>query len=372
MKVVSKIVFVILMFVLMSSANCSQPDGEALVFQGASDASAAMAVADDMFVVADDENNVLRIYETDKAGQQVGSFDMTSFLNIEPEFPEADIEAATRVGRRIYWITSHGRNRDGKPRPNRYRFFATELLVEGRSVKLLPAGKPCENLVHELLKTNAAARLGLDKATRFGVELKRKDREKLAPKNEGLNIEGLCASPDDGTLYIGLRNPRPRDKQDSRVKAIVIPLLNPARVIEKGETPIFGEPLLWDLAGLGIRSMEYSPFHKTYFIIAGGPDDDNEGGFVLYRWSGKTEENPAPVRKLDTDQYRFIPEALIPFEKSGRLLMLSDDGSLVVKVAGEWECIKGEYRKDGTTLNKYLANPAKKTFRGTWLELESR
>lgn len=370
MKVVSKILFFISIFALRSPAICDGSDGEVLIFNGASDASAAVAVTDDMFVVADDEDNILRIYEIGKAGQSVGSFDMTSFLDIEPDYPEADIEAATRVGRRIYWITSHGRNKDGKLRPNRYRFFATELFVEGRSVKLLPVGKPCENLVHELLKTNDASRLGLDKATRFGEKLKKKDTEKLAPKDEGLNIEGLCASHDGGTLYIGLRNPRPKDKQDKRAKAIVVPLLNPDQIIEKGETPVFGEPMLWDLNGLGIRSMEYSLFHESFFIIAGGPDEEEE--FALYRWSGKPESGPELEREFSLGKSKFSPEALIPFEKSGRLLMLSDDGSLIVKVAGEWECMEGEYRNDGTCLNKYLANPDRKTFRGIWLDLENR
>ena len=74
-------------------------------------------------------------------------------------------------------------------------------------------------------------------------------------------------------------------------------------------------------------------------------------------------------RKLRLGKSKFTPEALIQFEKSKRLLMLSDDGSLVVKVAGAWECLEGEFRKDGTTLNKYLASPGRKTFRGTWLEL---
>jgi len=355
---------------MVSPAVCNGPVREVLVFRGASDASAAVAVGENMFVVADDENNILRIYETSEAGQPVASFDMTSFLDIEPDHPEADIEAAAMIGRRIYWITSHGRNKDGKMRPNRYRFFATEVLVENQSVKLRPAGKPCENLVHELLISDAGRRLGLDKATRFGAELKKKDREKLAPKRDGLNIEGLCASADGGRLYLGLRNPRPKDRPGSRAKAIVIPLLNPEQVIEKGEAPVFGEPMLWDLKGLGIRSMEYSRFHKACFIIAGGPDDDV--GFALYRWSGKLESPPELERELSLGKSKFTPEALIPFEKSGRLLMLSDDGSLVVKVAGAWESLEGEYRKDGTTLNKYLANPGRKTFRGTWLELDGR
>src|SRR4030065_2191344 len=99
-------------------------------------------------------------------------------------------------------------------RPKRSRFFATDVFIENRSVKLRPAGKPYKTLVHELLKTQAARRLGLDKATRFGAELKKKGMEKLAPKDEGLNIEGLCASADGGTLYFGLRNPRPKGKQD--------------------------------------------------------------------------------------------------------------------------------------------------------------
>jgi hypothetical protein len=112
--------------------------------------------------------------------------------------------------------------------------------------------------------------------------------------------------------------------------------------------------------------MEYSRFHKACFIIAGGPDEDV--GFALYRWSGKQDFQPVLVRELSLGKNKFTPEAIVPFEKSGCLLMLSDDGSLVVKVAGEWECLEGEFRKDGTTLNKYLANPNRKTFRGIWLE----
>jgi hypothetical protein len=370
MKVKSKIVFVIWMFVMVSPALCNGSAREFLVFRGASDASAAVAVSENMFVVADDENNILRIYETSKTGQPMSSFDMTSFLEIELEHPEADIEAAAIVGRRIYWITSHGRNKDGKLRPNRYRFFATDVLVENRSVKLRPAGKPYKTLVHELVKTNAARRIGLDNATRFGDKLSKKEREKLAPKKEGLNIEGLCASSNGGTLYIGFRNPHPKDRKSGRAKAIVLPLLNPDRIINAGESPVFGEPMLWDLNGLGIRSMEYSHFHKACFVIAGGSDEDV--GFALYRWSGKPDSKPVLERELSLGESKFTTEALIPFEDSGRLLMLSDDGSLVVKVAGARECLEGKYRKDGTTLNKYLANPGRKTFRGIWLEPNDR
>ncbi|MFH1718098.1 MAG: DUF3616 domain-containing protein, partial [Planctomycetota bacterium] len=203
---------------------------------------------------------------------------------------------------------------------------------------------------------------------RFGDDLKKKDLEKLAPKEEGLNIEALCASADGRTIYIGFRNPRPVGVSSRRPQALIVPLQNADGIVERGETPVFGEPILWDLQGLGIRSMEYSGFHKTYFIIAGGPDDD-DAGFVLYRWSGRKGQKPVLVRKLDTGRSEFTPEALIPFAGSDRLLLLSDDGSIPVKVAGPHECLEGEFEKDGTCLNKYLANPDRKTFRGIWLRL---
>jgi len=364
-----KAIGIVLIFVSVcgaaSFAGGGGPVGEKLVFRGTSDASAAVAISRDMFIVADDENNVLRVYRAGKAGSPVFSYDLTAFLGIDPEHPEADIEGATMIGQRIYWITSHGRNKDGKMRPNRYRFFATDVRVNDGSVTARPVGTPCKTLVHELLKTRSAGRLGLDKATRFGADLKKKDREKLAPKEDGLNIEALCASADGKTIYIGFRNPRVVDRTSRRSRAIVVPLRNAGRVVERRETPIFGEPMLWDLAGLGIRSMEYCRFGEAHFIVAGSSDGDDE--YALYRWSGQRNAPPAKVGELSWDKSKFTPEALVPFENSGRFLLLSDDGSLPIKVTGPHECLEGEYRKDGTCPNKFLLDPNKKTFRALWL-----
>ena len=353
-----------LTFSLAVCANIA-PAEEVLVYSGTSDASAAVAVTKDTFIVADDENNVLRVYKTGEAvsGRSrtgrppVFSYDMTAFLCIDSEHPEADIEGATMIGQRIYWIGSHGRNKDGKMRPNRYRFFATTIKVENGSVAIRPVGEPCKTLVHRLLTTETMRHLGLDEAARFDADLSKREREKLAPKEEGLNIEALCASADGNILYIGFRNPRPHGK------ALAVPLKNAEAVIERQELPDFGEPILWDLKGLGIRSMEYSRFHEAYFVIAGCPDESRN--FALYRWSGRKDEPPALVRQLN--QGNLGPEALVPFGNSNRLLLLSDDGALSVKVAGPHECVEGEYRKDGTCENKYLLDPNKKTFRGTWL-----
>ena len=50
------------------------------------------------------------------------------------------------------------------------------------------------------------------------------------------------------------------------------------------------------------------------------------------------------------------------------MLLLSDDGTLVVDVSGASECMKGKLIDGNKCLNKYLTNPMKKTFRGIWLE----
>ena len=391
MKVMSKVIFLLLISGAEILADDAPPaflqkqEGkvkETLVYRGMSDASAAVAIGEDMFIVADDENNVLRLYKSKTAGQgdrlEAGliepafggpesCFDMTDFLDVEPEYPEADIEGATTIGDCIYWITSHGRNKDGKLRPNRYRFFATTTKIENGKVHIVPFGKPCKTLIHSLVKTQTGRELGLDKATRFNEKKPtKKHLENLAPKEKGLNIEGLCASADGKILYIGFRNPLVSDKLTRERKAIIVPLNNPQEEIEKGQAPIFDEPLLWDLAGQGVRSMEYSPFHKTYFVIAGHSDESPV--FSLYNWSGEKNAPPVLVQQLSSKQSDFSPEALVVFKNSNKILLLSDDGTLPVKVSSASDCLEGELLPDGYCPNKSLTDPNKKYFRGIWLE----
>ena len=364
MNIIIRALFYVWINSAVSLAFGNELAADTLVYHGTSDASAAVAIGRDMFIVADDENNTLRVYKTTQGGLPLFSYDMTEFLDIEPKYPEADIEGATIIGRRIYWISSHGRNKDGKTRPNRYRFFITIVKSRNGNVTIEPVGKPCKTLIHDLVKFENMRYLRLDRTTRFDAgELPKKERQKLAPKEGGLNIEGLCASADGKTIYIGFRNPRPIDKIKRRAKAIIVPLMNPDAVLEKNRTPIFGEPILLDLGGQGIRTMEYSNFHRAYFIIAGAFDDSSK--YAIYRWSGKKERPPILVRQVSNSD--FNPEAMITFKNSDKIFVLSDDGSLLIKVDGAWECMEGEFRKDGTCQNKYLIDPDKKTFRGIWL-----
>lgn len=273
----------------------------ALEYRGVCDASAAVAVGDDAFLVAQDEDNVLRLYRRDQP-EPIDQFDFGEFLGAGDK--EADIEAAARIGNRVYWITSHGRNTEGKERPLRQRLFAVELAMQDGKLAVTPIGAPYTRLLDDLHK---------DKRLR---PFKLKDAAKLAPEApDGLNIEGLAATP-EGELLIGFRNPR-RDG-----KALVVPLKNPERVVA-GKRVKFGRPIELALDGRGIRSLER--VGEVYLIVAGAHDD--AGNFALYQWSGAADD---PPKLLDVDLGDLRPEALIQIPGTRSIQLLSDDGGVLV------------------------------------------
>src|SRR3954471_14224711 len=122
------------------------------------DASAAVALDDKHFAVADDEGNTLRVY---KRGEEapVREYDVGKFLGNKKR-TESDLEGAARVGDRIYWISSHGRNREGQVEEHRHRFFATQ--IEGKKgLKLEPIGEAYTGLLDDLLADERLKGFGL-------------------------------------------------------------------------------------------------------------------------------------------------------------------------------------------------------------------
>jgi hypothetical protein len=273
---------------------------------GACDASGAVAVGPGTFVVASDEDNVLRVYGPNDASPQPGALDLSAFLGLEPGGPEADLEGATRIGDVIYWITSHGADGKGRPRPSGRRLFATQVAVIDGRAQFTPVGTPYEMLVQDFIADPELQSYGLKAAA------------KRAPKTpNALNIEGLTATPDGG-LLIGFRNPIPQGK------ALIVPIENPKDVVMGHARAKLGAPILLALAGLGIRSIEYSAARGEYLIVAG--PDGVTGPFRLYRWTGA--KNDAPIEVPGVPFAGLQPEALIVYpENANTIEVLSDDGT---------------------------------------------
>jgi hypothetical protein len=314
-----------------------------VVFHGASDASAVEFLDDHTIVVGDDEDNTLRIYERG-GGTPAATVEVSSFLGVDPRHPEADIEGAARLGDRIYWITSHGRNRSGQVRESRGRFFATEIVRDGARSSVQPVGRPCATLGPAIAKALAAA--GIDVSP-------------SSPETD-LNVEALAASADGKTLYLGFRSPT-AERQGKRL-AIVLPLRNAAQVVDGGVAPDLGAPLLWDLGGRTIRSLEHSPEHKAIFAVASPVGGAH--GWALFRWTGNAGDSPVLVADDGPHGSDVQPEGLAPIPGGKRLLLVSDDGARSVPVARARDCRKNRARADGTCRNKDLADPSMKTFRG--------
>jgi hypothetical protein len=308
-----------------AEAPSSPPPARTVVFEGACDASGAVPLRDARFVVGDDEDSVLRVYDARRGGPPLLARDLSADLDLPARKrpPEADIEAGTGIGPLAFWLTSHGAKKSGKTDPARFRFFATTRPQDGAAPAVV--GRPYASLVEDLVALPAIAKLGL--AAALG----------RPPDAGGVNIEGMTASP-DGSVLLGFRSPLVGGK------ALAVPLLNPHEVIH-GARARFGEPALLDLGGRGVRSISW--WRGRYLVVAGALKA--EARSTLYAWAGG---DAAPV-PIEADFSALNPEAFVSAPDADEILVLSDDGTSLV---------------DGVEC-KRLEDPSRKRFRGRWVRV---
>jgi len=271
-------------------------------YSGMCDASAGVILTDDLFLVADDELNILRVYSLSRGGAPLSSLHLNVFLEVQKGSPEADIEGAARVGDLVYLISSHGRNKAGRERGSRERFFAAKI-TSTNDPHIQVFGVPYKKLLDDLVGAPALKKYRINEASL------------LTPKEKGaLNIEGLAAGP-DGSLLIGFRNPL------HKKKALIVPLLNPADLVAGKGPAQFGKPIELDLDGNGIRDFVLAG--SDYYLIGGSYKGG--GASEIYHWDGKSPEADLLYR---WEPHIVNAEAIMAMPgKPGELLILSDDGS---------------------------------------------
>ena len=299
---------------------------------GTADASAAMPIDADLMWVGDDENQIIRIYRRNLSGAPLAEFNMTPFLgltDIENGRPrEVDIEAATRVGNRIFWLGAHSHANIAEARTNRSRLFGTDISGSGAGSTLTYVGR------YDYLKldlVNWDVNNGHGKGANY-YGLAGSTTEGVDPKTpEGFNLEGLAMAPGSSTTaYIGVR--APIVPATNRTHALLVPVVNFTTVAVGNGPPgsaQFGAPIELDMFGRGFRSIEWNGF--AYLIVAGTPYD-NTGpyprDFRLFTWSGNPAEQPEERAADLTD---MNPEAIVelpaaPFSPTDQIQIISDNG----------------------------------------------
>lgn len=259
-------------------------------YRGICDGSAAVALDGEFILVAYDEENVL--YAFAAAGGGFTAARALSGLLKLPGRGEIDIEAATRVGPRIWWIGSHGLDRDGDDAPNRRVLFATNHPA--RDLNDLETLVPARDLTNVLLSAPEVAKI-LTPAAR-----------KRPPKKGGVNIEGLAAGPDGG-LMVGFRSPL--SGVDGQSGQALVVHLTP-----RGETFEVQKSALLDLDERGIRAIAND---GAGYLIAAGSGGGKQRP-ALYRWNGRD----APRLLAETPDLNI--EAIV--DMGDGWLVLSDDG----------------------------------------------
>jgi len=293
-------------------------------FSGAANASAAVDVGGGYAIVADDENDVLRLYDLAHSGPAVTSFDFTGDLPFGTS--EIDLEAAARSGDVIYWEGSMSNTDSGDLAPARSTVFATRVSGTGAATTLTYLGA-YTGLRADLLAWDAANgnALGLAASAAQGVS---------GHDADALNVEGMeFATGTSGTAYLGFR--APLEPVTDRHLAMLVPVTNLASVVDGSAAhATFGDPVYLDLGGLGIRDIRANA-DGTFLIVAGTADGTNDR-FVLYTWDGVPGH---PARQIgtalpqwpsasDPGSWETIVSVPSPLVAGSPLHMLQDDGDV--------------------------------------------
>lgn len=258
---------------------------------GISDASGAVSIDENYMFVADDESNILSLYNRKVSGDPLYIIDISSKAGGSGD-DEFDIEGASfssnnyNLGKRIYWIGSLGNGKNGNPKPSRNRIIATDLIGDGAN-STLSVKSYSTNL------RKAIIAWGDSNSWNFSYSAN------LIPKRlDGFNVEGITTTNEGEIGYIAFRAPcvplqGEKPTINNRKFAIIAPINNLERMMDvEGKTtikPEIGEPILFNLDGLGIRDIIQIK-DKGYLILAGLY---KSGGIpVLYLWNGKVPKTP--------------------------------------------------------------------------------
>lgn len=317
---------------------------DARYLTGASDASAGVDVGDGHVVVANDEDNTLRLYDGSASGAPVKTWNYDKELGTDKE---VDIEGAARVGDTVYWITSLGNNSDGEFKKDRDTVFTTTVSGSGADADL-GFGDVAHGLREQLVSWDE------DNGDRLGF--KAGTAEGKPPKEiDAFNVEGFEFAPgSDSTAYVGFRAPLVPPENGG--KALLVPVKGLDEFVG-GADAEFGDPVELDLGGLAVRDIRRDS-DGEYLILAGTWSEDDDAPQALYRWTGKPGDQPEKALGLpasDAGNWESIAAVRDLGKPDARVQLVTDNGS-------------ADLYGDGTEA-KDLEYPEWQKSRSTWFRL---
>jgi hypothetical protein len=166
--------------------------------------------------------------------------------------------------------------------------------------------------------------------------------EKNSKSIKGFNIEGLSLNPLQDKLRLGLRAPLKDNKAIILTINKIETLFNTQGVAEISSTIHY-----LDLQGEGIRSLQYIPYFKGYFVVSGpvGKSEGVEFNLWLWRPDKKTTqrvtvkglkgfeeaEGLATIQRNGKDQLLVMTDGTLTGQESTRYLIIDYEQLQIAK-----------------------------------------
>ncbi|NNK95351.1 MAG: DUF3616 domain-containing protein [Desulfobacterales bacterium] len=268
------------------------------IFDGIYEPSGIAQLSDGSILIVEDEGDEpLHLFS-------IGSEKAELILNAKPlkgtKLKVDDLEAIAKgENGDLFLITSHSATKDGSRKKKREKLIKTSLVNQQIS------SFGTTDLLTRSIQKQLESKLSLGEE-----ELNR------------TNIEGMAFHPTGKKLLIGLRSPTHLGK------ALILTLMNPYDLIERGEKPKFSEEIIsLDLEGAGVRAITYYEDQRKFLIAGETAGKQGKLRSRIWIWNGKANHQPVKLKLLKTKEAKNIEGITIAsFEGSTYLLFVCDNG----------------------------------------------
>lgn len=272
-------------FSLKTFSNVYEPSGIAQLSDGS------------ILIVEDEEDGPLHLFAIVSEKSEL-ALKAKPFEN--KRLKVADLEAVAK-GKNgdLFLITSHSVTKDGSRKKKREKLINTRVV--GQQISSFNTIDTLTQSIQNHLEST--------------LSLGEKERTRT-------NIEGMAFHPTNNELLIGLRSPTHREQ------ALILTLMNPYDLIERGKKPLFSEEIIsLDLQGAGIRALTHYDAKGLYLIAGETAGKKGKLRSRMWIWNGKANHQPVRLKLPKSKGVKNIEGlTIVTLEGSAYILFVCDNG----------------------------------------------